>query len=60
MEDLSVANTMFALNLFKHLAKASPTQNLFLSPWSISSTMAMVYLGSGGNTEDQIAKVSLQ
>ncbi|XP_003474172.2 plasminogen activator inhibitor 2 [Cavia porcellus] len=57
MEDLSVANTMFALNLFKHLAKASPTQNLFLSPWSISSTMAMVYLGSGGNTEDQIAKV---
>ncbi|XP_004638330.1 plasminogen activator inhibitor 2 [Octodon degus] len=57
MEDLYVANTIFALNLFKHLAKTSPTQNLFLSPWSISSTMALVYLGSRGDTEDQMAKV---
>ncbi|XP_015337801.1 plasminogen activator inhibitor 2 [Marmota marmota marmota] len=57
MEDLYVANTIFALNFFKHLAKVSPTQNVFFSPWSISSTMAMVYLGSRGNTEDQIAKV---
>ncbi|KAL4682889.1 hypothetical protein H8957_006444 [Semnopithecus entellus] len=57
MEDLCVANTLFALNLFKHLAKASPTQNLFFSPWSISSTMAMVYMGSRGSTQDQMAKV---
>ncbi|NP_001164625.1 plasminogen activator inhibitor 2 [Oryctolagus cuniculus] len=57
MEDLYVANTIFALNFFKHLAKANPTQNLFFSPWSISSTMAMVYLGSRGSTEDQMAKV---
>ncbi|XP_062933572.1 plasminogen activator inhibitor 2 [Cynocephalus volans] len=57
MEDLYVANTIFALNFFKHLAITSPTQNLFFSPWSISSTMAMVYLGSRGNTEDQMAKV---
>jgi serpin B len=54
-----VANTIFALNFFKHLTKTSPTQNLFFCPWSISSTMAMVYLGSRGNTEDQMAKVSL-
>ncbi|XP_020030281.1 plasminogen activator inhibitor 2 [Castor canadensis] len=57
MEDLYVANTIFALNFFKHLTKTSPTQNLFFCPWSISSTMAMVYLGSRGNTEDQMAKV---
>ncbi|EHH58952.1 Plasminogen activator inhibitor 2 [Macaca fascicularis] len=57
MEDLCVANTLFALNLFKHLANASPTQNLFFSPWSISSTMAMVYMGSRGSTQDQMAKV---
>ncbi|XP_058532983.1 plasminogen activator inhibitor 2 [Ochotona princeps] len=57
MEDLNVANTIFALNFFKHLAEVSPTQNLFFSPWSISSTMAMIYLGSRGNTEDQMAKV---
>ncbi|XP_006192546.1 plasminogen activator inhibitor 2 [Camelus ferus] len=57
MEELYVANTIFALNFFKHLANASATQNLFFSPWSISSTMAMVYLGARGSTADQMAKV---
>lgn len=59
MEDLYVANTIFALNFFKHLANTSATPNLFFSPWSISSTMAMVYLGARGNTADQMAKVSV-
>ncbi|XP_058133220.1 plasminogen activator inhibitor 2 [Dasypus novemcinctus] len=57
MEDLCVANAIFALNFFKHLVKISPTQNLFFCPWSISSTMAMVYLGARGNTADQMAQV---
>ncbi|XP_032278698.1 plasminogen activator inhibitor 2 [Phoca vitulina] len=57
MEDLYVANTIFALNFFKHLANTSATPNLFFSPWSISSTMAMVYLGAGGHTAHQMAKV---
>ncbi|XP_003788509.1 plasminogen activator inhibitor 2 [Otolemur garnettii] len=57
MEDLYVANAIFALNFFKQLARVNPTQNLFFSPWSISSTMAMVYMGARGNTEDQMAKV---
>ncbi|XP_076992234.1 plasminogen activator inhibitor 2 [Tamandua tetradactyla] len=57
MEDLCVANTIFALNFFKHLVKINPSQNLFFCPWSISSTMAMVYMGARGNTADQMAKV---
>ncbi|XP_004398136.1 PREDICTED: plasminogen activator inhibitor 2 [Odobenus rosmarus divergens] len=57
MEDLYVANTIFALNFFKHLANTSATPNLFFSPWSISSTMAMVYLGARGHTAHQMAKV---
>ncbi|XP_015974422.2 plasminogen activator inhibitor 2 [Rousettus aegyptiacus] len=57
MEDLYVANTIFALNFFKHLADTSPAQNLFFSPWGISSTMVMVYLGARGDTADQMAKV---
>ncbi|XP_075388982.1 plasminogen activator inhibitor 2 isoform X2 [Tenrec ecaudatus] len=57
MEDLYVANTIFALNFFKHLMETTPTQNLFFSPWSISSTMAMVYLGARGNTANQMAQV---
>lgn len=58
MEDLYVANTIFALNFFKHLANTSTTQNLFFSPWGISSTMVMVYLGARGDTADQMAEVS--
>ena len=58
MEDIYVANTIFAINFFKQLANASPTQNLFFSPWGISSTMVMVYMGARGNTSDQMARVS--
>ncbi|XP_067554987.1 plasminogen activator inhibitor 2-like isoform X2 [Pseudorca crassidens] len=58
MEELCKANTIFALSFFSHLANTSAaTQNLFFSPWSISSTMAMIYLGARGNTADQMAKV---
>ncbi|XP_068850088.1 plasminogen activator inhibitor 2-like [Capricornis sumatraensis] len=58
MEELYVANTIFALSFFKHLANTSAdTQNLLFCPWSISATMAMVYLGARGSTADQIAQV---
>ncbi|XP_034369109.1 plasminogen activator inhibitor 2 [Arvicanthis niloticus] len=57
MEELSMANTMFALNLLKQIEKSNATQNIFLSPWSISSTLAIVFLGAGANTEQQMAKV---
>ncbi|GAB1285331.1 Plasminogen activator inhibitor 2, macrophage [Apodemus speciosus] len=57
MEDLSMANTMFALNLLKQIEKSNSTQNIFISPWSISSTLAIVFLGAGANTEQQMAKV---
>ncbi|KAL1775203.1 serpin B10 [Sigmodon hispidus] len=57
MEELSMANTMFALNIFKHIEKTNSAQNIFFSPWSISSTLAMVFLGARGNTEHQMAKV---
>lgn len=59
MEELSMANTMFALNLLKQIEKSNSTQNIFISPWSISSTLAIVLLGAGGNTEQQMTKVSL-
>ncbi|MBV98990.1 Plasminogen activator inhibitor 2, partial [Eschrichtius robustus] len=58
MEELYKANTIFALSFFSRLANTSATtQNLFFSPWAISSTMAMIYLGARGNTADQMAKV---
>ncbi|XP_061094890.1 leukocyte elastase inhibitor-like [Conger conger] len=57
MDNLSSANTTFALDLFRTLAGTSASGNVFFSPLSISSALAMVYLGAKGNTADQMAKV---
>ncbi len=48
-------NTNFALALYKTIAKEQPG-NLFLSPYSISSALAMTYAGARGETEKQMAK----
>ncbi|XP_062426032.1 serpin B6-like [Rhea pennata] len=57
MDSLSAANTTFALDLLRKLCENNSTQNLFFSPFSISSALSMILLGSKGNTEAQIAKV---
>ena len=46
-------NSEFALDLYAKL-KNKPG-NLFFSPYSISTALAMTYAGSGGNTEQQMA-----
>src|SRR5579859_6232877 len=48
-------NTMFALNLYGQLATNSG--NLFFSPYSISTCLAMLYAGASGNTERQMSQV---
>ena len=58
MEQLSSANTLFALELFQTLNESSPTGNIFFSPFSISSSLAMVFLGAKGSTAAQLSKVS--
>ncbi|KFV82936.1 Serpin B6 [Struthio camelus australis] len=57
MDSLNAANTTFALSLLRKLCENNSTQNLFFSPFSISSALSMILLGSKGNTEVQIAKV---
>ncbi|KFO70533.1 Serpin B6 [Cuculus canorus] len=57
MDTLCAANTTFALDLLKKLCEKKGTQNIFFSPFSISSALSMILLGSKGNTEAQIAKV---
>ncbi|XP_007933582.1 leukocyte elastase inhibitor [Orycteropus afer afer] len=56
MEQLSTANTHFALDLFRTLNEDNPTGNIFFSPFSISSALAMVFLGTRGNTAVQLSK----
>ncbi|XP_072461138.1 leukocyte elastase inhibitor-like [Notamacropus eugenii] len=57
MEQLSVANTRFAVELYKTLVDAQPKENIFISPLSISTALAMVLVGARGDTAAQLSKV---
>ena len=50
---LVVGNTQFAFDLYQILHQEGG--NLFFSPYSISQALAMVYTGSYGKTEEQMA-----
>ena len=52
----SKSNNKFAVKLFKKLTKEKST-NFFMSPYSISSALAMVYAGADGNTAQEMEKV---
>ena len=52
---ISEGNTSFALNLYGKVKEAEG--NLFFSPYSISTALAMTYAGARGNTEKQMAEV---
>ncbi|XP_071398830.1 leukocyte elastase inhibitor-like isoform X2 [Centroberyx affinis] len=54
---LTEANTSFSLALFKKLSENNKTGNVFYSPFSISSALAMVLLGARGNTASQMSEV---
>jgi serpin B len=54
-ESLVQGNTAFALDLYGQL-KTSPG-NLFFSPYSISTALAMTYAGARGETEKQMGRV---
>lgn len=54
-QPLVAGNTAFAFDLYRQL-KASPG-NLFFSPYSISTALAMTYAGARGDTEKQMASV---
>ncbi|MCK4359480.1 MAG: serpin family protein [Candidatus Cloacimonetes bacterium] len=48
-------NTKFAFDLYAKLKEKEG--NLFFSPYSISTALAMTYVGARGNTEKQMAEV---
>ncbi|XP_017894465.1 PREDICTED: serpin B6-like [Capra hircus] len=55
MDALSEANGTFALTLLKKLG-ADNSKNVFISPLSISSALAMVLMGARGNTAAQMCQ----
>ncbi|XP_039646081.1 leukocyte elastase inhibitor-like isoform X1 [Perca fluviatilis] len=54
---LSKANNTFSLALLKKFGDDDKTENIFYSPFSISSALAMVMLGARGNTATQMSEV---
>lgn len=53
---LSKANSTFSLALLNKLGDNDKTTNIFFSPFSISSALAMVMLGARGNTATQMSE----
>jgi serpin B len=54
LETIVNGNTIFAFDLYNKLKKIEG--NLFFSPHSISTALAMTYAGARGNTEKQMAQ----
>ena len=55
LADLAEGNSAFAVDLYQKLA--SQKGNLFYSPYSISSALAMTYAGAEGKTAQEMAAV---
>jgi len=52
-QDLAKKNNAFALDIFKKMAGS---ENLFISPFSISTALSMAYTGAAAETEAEMAK----
>jgi serine protease inhibitor len=50
------ANSKFAFDIFKQLNSVETGKNIFISPLSISTALAMLYQGAGSDTGNEIAK----
>jgi serpin B len=56
IQEVVNANNKFALELYSELSK-SEQGNIFYSPYSISSALAMTYEGARGKTAEEIKSV---
>ena len=53
----SLSKSKFPVSLVKKLQAEREKKNLLVSPYSISSALAMTYNGAGGNTKSEMADV---
>lgn len=56
-DSVVTANTRFGFNLFNEIRKTKWDQNLFISPLSVSISLAMTLNGAMGETEQAMTKV---
>ncbi|MCL2641570.1 MAG: serpin family protein [Phycisphaerales bacterium] len=55
--EVAVDTTGFAVDLYGRLAEEQGAGNLFFSPVSVSTALAMTYVGARGETAEQMGKV---
>uniref|UniRef100_A0A4D5RUL4 Putative serine proteinase inhibitor n=1 Tax=Ixodes scapularis TaxID=6945 RepID=A0A4D5RUL4_IXOSC len=56
-QNLAEANNQFSVSLLKQLTAEKPDNNVFFSPTSISTALAMIYAGAAGSSEEELSKV---
>ena len=49
---IAIANNRFALDMYREVAGRD--ENVFFSPWSLNSALAMTYEGARGKTADEM------
>lgn len=54
-KDVSKGNKEFAFSIMKKIIETSKTENMIISPSSISTVLAMVYNGAEGTTKDEMS-----
>src|SRR5438445_9293416 len=57
IQTLSSGNNGFAFSLVKELEKEKPGENIFISPYSISTALQMVRAGAVGETKTEMDRV---
>ncbi|OXB84600.1 UNVERIFIED_CONTAM: hypothetical protein H355_008076 [Colinus virginianus] len=57
MDALQLANTAFAVDMFKKLCEKDRTDNIVFAPLCTSTSLALAYKATKGDTADQMKKV---
>lgn len=55
VQKVAAANTDFGFRLLKQLARETPSQNVFYSPFSVTSALTLTLNGAGGSTRKDMA-----
>ncbi|MCK5811665.1 MAG: serpin family protein [Clostridiales bacterium] len=56
-DNVITANSKFSFEFFKEINKSDQNKNVFISPYSISSALSMLYNGANGQTESEMASM---
>lgn len=56
MSPAAEGSNLFMIKAYKYLSETEESKNIFISPYSIQSALAMTYAGAAGITEQEMSK----